>query len=443
MATLMWICQGAFRLRGQQIEAVANRAHDVDGTTRYHPHPHPQYNFLDVPRSEPGHPVDGLRFRTVMVSNVPPSLRIEAELKKYFEHFMSRPLDKPSVGLTSSMQPGFFNKSFAFLFNRAKRIPMHISNAPPATGDMSNDVRSEPANDYSENIPVIDRVVVARKMTNLASLLERREEVLRRLETAHLNLAQKVLTAVVHDMEGRPTPKKLGPKPSKKWSYLTRKKKKLNPVSDVEHGESHTSTEDEAVMKALTDALAPFVDEFNLRQPMASRSRKALEKSKYTFRKFLLHESNDENLTDTELAPAISPPTDVSVSETPHSQRITIWEALLRLDRSLLDHFQPLVNLSHLFRDQTVPAIDYYTAKLGLLTSFITENRAKAVGDYDAVSTAFVTFADPLDARRACKYLAVHPDNPLTCLVTMAPGYHDIDWMRVMKSNYRVEVKFV
>jgi len=42
---------------------------------------------------------------------------------------------------------------------------MHISNAPSATGDMSNDVRSEPANDYSENIPVIDRVVVARKMT--------------------------------------------------------------------------------------------------------------------------------------------------------------------------------------------------------------------------------------------------------------------------------------
>jgi hypothetical protein len=113
---------------------------------------------------------------------------------------------------------------------------------------------------------------------------------------------------------------------------------------------------------------------------------------------------------------------------------------LLSLPRSTLDAYQPLVNLNHLFRGKTVPSIDYYTAKLNLLTSLITENRAKAPTDFDPVSTAFVTFADPADARRACKYLAVHPNNPLACLVAMAPTYHDLDWIRLMKSSFRAEV---
>jgi hypothetical protein len=78
--------------------------------------------------------------------------------------------------------------------------------------------------------------------------------------------------------------------------------------------------------------------------------------------------------------------------------------------------------------------------KLRLLTQLITENRAKAISDYDPVSTAFVTFADPGDARRACKYLAVHPNNPMVCSVTMAPGYEDLDWIRVMKSMFKAEV---
>ena len=87
-----------------------------------------------------------------------------------------------------------------------------------------------------------------------------------------------------------------------------------------------------------------------------------------------------------------------------------------------------------------VPAIDYLTAKLNVLTSLITEQRSRAINDYEPVSTAFVTFKDPADARRACKYLAVHPSNPLACLVTMAPQYEDLDWVRVMKSSFSVEV---
>jgi len=121
----------------------------------------------------------------------------------------------------------------------------------------------------------------------------------------------------------------------------------------------------------------------------------------------------------------------------------TIWESLLDVPRGYLDAYQPLVRLHVLYKNKTVPAIDYYTAKLGLLTSLITENRSTAVSEYEPVGTAFVTFADPTDARRACKYLAVHPNNPLACLVTMTPGMEDLDWKRVMKSPFKAEVKFM
>ncbi len=70
---------------------------------------------------------------------------------------------------------------------------------------------------------------------------------------------------------------------------------------------------------------------------------------------------------------------------------------------------KPLVNLSHLFRGKTVPSIDYYTAKLNLLTSLITENRAKPVIKFDPVSTAFVTFADPYDARKGVQVFGSPP----------------------------------
>jgi hypothetical protein len=84
---------------------------------------------------------------------------------------------------------------------------------------------------------------------------------------------------------------------------------------------------------------------------------------------------------------------------------------------------------------------DYYTAKLRVLTSLITEARSLPLNGYGPVSMAFVTFDIPKDARRACKYLAVHPDNSLVCTVSMAPLYEDIDWTRIMKLSFNLKVR--
>jgi len=122
------------------------------------------------------------------------------------------------------------------------------------------------------------------------------------------------------------------------------------------------------------------------------------------------------------------------------SNRGTVWEALHSLPRSALDRYQPLIQLSHLLHGRSVPEIDHFTARLDYLTALITENRARAIKHHPPVSTAFVTFFDPRDARRACRYLSSHPDSPINCVAQMAPSFEDLDWTRIMKSAFKAEV---
>ncbi|KAF8158103.1 hypothetical protein B0H34DRAFT_441453 [Crassisporium funariophilum] len=454
IATLIWICNGAFRLRAANLEtalkeAAAAREAPPEEDPIFYQHPHPQYAFKDIPYRDRDRPTRGLRLRTVMVSNIPHTLRNEKDLQEYFEYYMSRKVEKPSMGLTSSTQPGFLNKTFAFVFNRAKRIPAHLPPNPLANRQ-ERDRDSEERKEKTErkksrpkptlDVPIIERVVVARKMTELASLLERREQILVLLETAHIKLANKALLSVKAAIERKCANKSIVQVASKALEIARNKRKSV--AVDTERGEPQEegSLDEEDRMNQLIEVLGPYVEEFGTQRPLTLRSRKAVSRtSRQAFRKLRTQQSEDSDGSESPVNPGY-PPSSPTFKHFPQSrQEKTIWEALLCLPRSSLDAYQPLVNLSQLFRDKIVPSIDYYTAKLNLLTSLITENRAKAVTDYDAVSTAFVTFSDPADARRACKYLAVHPNDPLACLVTMGPMYQDIDWIRVMKSSYKGE----
>jgi hypothetical protein len=375
-----------------------------------------------------------------MVSNIPTSLRTEKALQEYFEHYMSRKVGKPSMGLTSSTPPGFLNKSFAFIFNRAKRLPAHLPANPlmhkhERDGDLQERKERKDSRRSSKSlvVPKIDRVVVTRKMTELASLLHRREDILVHLETAHIKLANKALLAVKAAIDRKEANKPI-PYTTSKSVEIARKRR--SAAIDPELANTQ-ELDEQTQMDQLIDVLRPFVEQFGTQRSLALRSKKAISRSsRQVFHKLRTPGSLDSVSQGSPVQPVTAP------SSLADHQETTVWDALLSLPRSSLDAYQPLVNLSHLFRGKTVPSIDYYTAKLNLLTSLITDNRAKAVDDYDAVSTAFVTFADPADARRACKYLAVHPDDPLACLVTMAPMYQDIDWIRVMKSTYKGEVSF-
>ena len=449
MTTLLWVCNGAFRMRACSLDnaskdAAPSSARKAD--TLYHPHPHPQYRFTDVPIPDRDHPNKGLRLRTIMVTNVPQSLRNEKDLKEYFEYYLGRKIGNPSMGITSLTQPGFFNKCLTFLFIRAKRIQAHFPPVPllshPDEPSGSSNMGADIFNviPSADTVPAIDRVVIVRRMTELASLLERREEVLHLLEAAHIKLATRTLTAVKLAMDRKAANRSFISGKTRAGEVVRKARRSI--ATDVEECANPESDLNENVlMEQLIEVLGPFVEEFGLQDSLVLRYKRAIfTTSKHATKRFRIHGSTGSKVVH----PSSTNPVD-SLSSSPgrpsHSGRC-VWEALHTLPRSSLDAYQPLVNLSHLFRGKVVPSIDYYTAKLNLLSSLITNCRAKASSDYDPVSTAFVTFSDPADAKRACKYLIVHPNNPLACLVTMAPMYQDLDWNRVMKSSFNVDVCF-
>lgn len=434
IVTLLYVCNGAFKFRAASIEKAARNVESdsIAGNTSYHPHPCPQFPFQDIPSFNTLRSSGGSRLRTIMVSSVPVELRSEQALKGYFEHYMSRPVDQPFTGLTSSLQPGGLENFLAFGFNRAKRIPQRIP-LPESIGISSWRESNPEANaaqsvgTVQEHVPAIEAIVITRKMTELASLLERREEILCALEEAHIKLARNALEAVSREMEKR--------RKSKEPADATEVniEDKMKSV-DLEHQASHTSDDTTTDMDLLVRTLAPFV----VGHDPSEHARFPIAK---VIGKFPSCKNNLRSGRSEDKSASMNSTSDNLPTPDNHKRQFeTVWDALLGLQRTVLDPYQPLIHLSVLFRGKTVPSIDYYTAKLNLLTTLITQNRAKAVDDYDPVSTAFVTFKDPRDARRACKSLAVHPDDPLACLVTMAPQYEDIDWIRMMKGAIRAEV---
>lgn len=424
ISTLLYICNGAFKFRAAKIDEAARITESdalAERNAQYHPHPYPQFPFQDIPPLDVDRSNRGLRLRTVMISNLPVELRTEAMLKEYFEYYMSRPVALPSMGITSSTQPGSVNKITAFIFNRAKHISKQIPIQAIGLGSQG-EAEELPDNAPAGDIPVIERVVIARKMTELASLLERREDILCALEEAHIKLAKKTLVAVSREVEKR---RALAVSNNSSGAMTEGKGKK---VIDVEGQQSPAST------KADLDLLVKTLESFVV-QDGAAKEKINKPKNLLWRKRKVSSEGSENNLVALDNISNGSPTPDL------HGRQFeTMWDALLSLPRHILDPYQPLIHLSVLFRGKTVPSIDYYTAKLKLLTTLISQNRAKPINEYDPVSTAFVTFKDPKDARRACKYLAVHPENPLTCLATMAPQYEDIDWTRVMKSTFRVEL---
>jgi hypothetical protein len=400
VVTLIWIARGAFRYRALIIERAARRRESEaqeEAYSQYHPHPQPQYLFSALPSLDKDKSNRGIQLRTVMVTNIPLSLRSEKDLAEYFQYYLSKPPTKPipvPLPLIDS-RPGIANRLYSLFGRASKRLPQ-LPRHPDRHHSRDNSMNGEDqtqAELKDGEPPKIERVVLARKMTELASLLERREDVLRKLEAAHIRLARRVLDAVRLEMlrrDGRPT-------------FAQR----------MFH--THEDEAAEADMDVLVRELGPFVEEFELLdEPRPATSWRFWNRKSRAW----------INLPDA-------------------GAKRTVWDALHALPRALLDQYQPLTHLSVLFRDKTVPAIDYYTAKLGLLTSLIAENRTKPVNEYNAVSTAFVSFEEPSDAMKACKVLAVHPNNLLSCQVTMAPSFEDLNWVHIMKSTYSAEVRLL
>lgn len=349
IGVLLWLCHGTFKFRETNIRAAAA-----------------EFALEDADATGPPPATRGLRLRTIMVTNIPDELRNNKELHDYFEYYLSHPHEPSGTA-------GSFNGILTLLASRIGWFfrTRFTKNSQPEEQDP----------------PAIEKVVVMRKMTDLASLMERREDVLRKLEVAHVNLAKKALLGVKEHLAAEGGEKLvLEPKP--------RGKSRVHKRRDVEAAQ-HPEPLGEKEMKILVTTLAPFVDHFALGRPDTHREQT--------------------------------------------SAYATVWDALYSLPRTSLNPYQPLVNLKSLFQGATVPAIDYYTAKLGLLTALVHEKRSRQHEEFEPASTAFVTFGTPRDAQRALAALPAHPRNPLECVAVPAPDYEDLDWARVMKRALKAE----
>ncbi len=114
----------------------------------------------------------------------------------------------------------------------------------------------------------------------------------------------------------------------------------------------------------------------------------------------------------------------------------TVWDALLSLPKELLDPYQPLMGKLKR-KSKKSPLMDYEMTRVRVLTTRLQIRLAKPLEEYDAASTAFVTFVDTVTARRALSELAAHPLRPLTCLTQWAPDWTDVMWPRLSKEIYR------
>ncbi|KAG8773666.1 hypothetical protein FRC15_001883, partial [Serendipita sp. 397] len=436
------------------------------------PSAHPHTPYAPSPSSSFDR---GLRLRTVMVSNVPVGMRSESELKEYFEYYMSRPILVPPI--SPGYLPRIFNWFLHRKPARAaaKRVmrsekgwvmgtdAKRFSNSNPlgeagkrsdsADGGISTPPNGalkrdgEPHEEYNPtplndphvgrdfaiidsrpdtpNIldrngssplppPIIEKVVICRKMTEISSRLERREEYLRKLESAHCKLATKVLEDVKEWIEsgGKRGGRRKSGKGKGKLSRASTASNAVAPSSGkkvesprglddleagkeaeeevdegMEEGDSDSDSDfdeekEQARMELLARELGPFIEEFykDIKAPKLRRRSRRTGSAAYGVVK---QEGSDENAESGQTT--AYPPGPISPTKT------------------------------------------------------ISKNRSKPQRDFIPTSTAFVTFHSPKDARRCVRYLPNHPDNLLACMVEPAPDWRDLDWIRIGRSTFTGE----
>ncbi|WVQ97269.1 hypothetical protein IAU59_004380 [Kwoniella sp. CBS 9459] len=213
-STLLWITWGALAYRRRQIEGLAKRVNAAREAKRHATRGEEGQDSWSMAEDCPG----TKRYRTLMVTNIPPDMRDEAVLREYFDHYLHR----------HRVKKGGLEK-----FTSGKRKSRASFDALGTIGGIEIPLDSE-----------VDEVILVRKLGTISSLRGRRQDVLRKLELAHVNLAKRVLAAVATHMDATQS----------------------NKTEYVKSGRSLASRAPLNAAKIerlqrLTDVLGPFVDE--------------------------------------------------------------------------------------------------------------------------------------------------------------------------------------
>lgn len=122
--------------------------------------------------------IRGWRQRTVMVSNIPPDLRHEDSIRAYFEEGLSR-YDMTQAALREKRGG---KMKIKLGMRKGIRVEMREKGSRTRAAASGKEV----AGDEDEEEPLITEVVIIRRLLALEKLRARREDVLKKLELAHM-----------------------------------------------------------------------------------------------------------------------------------------------------------------------------------------------------------------------------------------------------------------
>lgn len=363
---------------------------------------------------------EGWRQRTLLVTNLPVTMRDEASIRRYFEEFL-RPDDASTeddssernshslagsiVEIQTSYDSGSSDENTTLTQAAHQKMTGAYLAIPPAAG---------PGTDLLPNRKLsspIQTVVLVRKMNELSAMLARRQDILQQLEAAHIRLAQNVLEKVRSKCKKRQSgvsALSTSTSPSEPRLALWRRL----------HGRKHQTLSQDG--KDMEDKAAD--------SPLKQQQKINLEDLARRLEPFVsVKRDGSYHMREREIINSAALQT--TKGDSPSG---TFWEALADVPRVLLDPYQPVTSLSSLFRGQKVPTIDYLLTKLNLLTALVAEMRARPPTDYEPTSTAFVTLRDPRQARMVWREL----NSQIVIKVRMAPEVKDLDWDRLMKTSF-------
>ncbi|ODN77902.1 hypothetical protein L202_05008 [Cryptococcus amylolentus CBS 6039] len=169
ICVVLWITWGALAYRRREIRALGVKLEEEKAAARLKSRGEEGQDDIHPYADRPGLK----RFRTIMVTNIPPDMRDEKVLKEYFDYYIQR--------------------HHARKADPQKRVPIGtiIKQVIPIGQNPSYSVDVEPSEGSD-----VEEIVLVRKLSRLQNLRNRRENVLRQLEIAHTKLAQRVLQEV-------------------------------------------------------------------------------------------------------------------------------------------------------------------------------------------------------------------------------------------------------
>ncbi|WVQ82649.1 hypothetical protein IAT38_004781 [Cryptococcus sp. DSM 104549] len=203
-ATVLWITWGAVAYRRREVRTLGKRVRARrEGKTEGEGGVAGGMGGVGVGEGQGdddkwsiGEECEGIkRFKTLMVTNVPPDMRDESVLRDYFDYFLKRHAARKASSKNPAASAG---STIAPTMGKLIKQVLPISQGEDAERafKMGEGLESD-----------VQEVVLVRKLGRLINLRGRREDVLRKLEVAHVNLAKRVLADVAkHKKQKRPLP---------------------------------------------------------------------------------------------------------------------------------------------------------------------------------------------------------------------------------------------